>query len=306
MAQLIKVHACISRYEMDLYRYQSRFLRVKKQQWLMLKDAFEKNEFHHFVKKEQMESMEKEGDSLSRIRSYRLKKERSGTTVTYPEANMDSPELSFHATPGSLDELKEMFMKRVFHFQLKWATSTIRDRSFADPSLSDDHNLQELLQKLPDQHLIMYAPVLRVKNTSIALDTILISPGEITCIHFLEGGRHDVYMGSAERFWRKNPGEKDESSLLSPMISLSRTAALVKQLLKEKEIGLKVKKALVCKEGFVEYPEAPYDLTVADKRSYSRWMYPHVHHSMPMKHDQLKAAGVLLANCVIESFRRND
>ena len=40
MAQLIKLQDYVSRYEQDIYRYPSQFIKLKKQQWEKLKAAY--------------------------------------------------------------------------------------------------------------------------------------------------------------------------------------------------------------------------------------------------------------------------
>ncbi|UAL51375.1 NERD domain-containing protein [Bacillus sp. CMF21] len=313
MAQLIKIHSCISRYEMDLYRYQSQFLRLKKQQWQMIMYAYENNEFQQFVRPqtETMDGAEGKKEKENFLRKVRNRLGKKGEIIScdlnIPAADQqaETMEYIFDTVPQSLDELKAKFMNHIFQFQMKWATSTIREKSFADASFYENERLLELLQKLPDQHLIMYNPVFKIKNTSIGLDPILISPGEIVCIHYLEGGQHDVIEGSSERFWTVNPGDHEKKQL-SPLISLNRTGTIVKQLLKESKINLEVKKVLVYKSGFIEFPEAPFDLTLADKRNFNGWFQTYRNSTSPIKHDQLKAAEILLSKCLIDSFRRND
>ncbi|USK32966.1 NERD domain-containing protein [Bacillus sp. F19] len=312
MAQLIKIHSCISRYEMDLYRYQSQFLRLKKQQWQMIKLAYENNEFQQFVRPhtETMDGEEgkEEKKFLRKVRNILRKKEEivsCDLNIPAAEKQADTMEFIFHSVPQSLDELKAKFMNHIFQFQMKWATSTIREKSYADASFYENERLLELLQKLPDQHLIMYNPVFKIKNTSIGLDPILISPGEIVCIHYLEGGQHDVIEGTSERFWTVNPGDHEKKQL-SPLISLNRTGTIVKQLLRESKIDLEVKKVLLYKSGFIEFPQAPYDLTLVDKRNFSGWFQFYRNSTTPIKHEQLKAAEILLSQCLIDSFCRND
>jgi hypothetical protein len=297
---------------MDLYRYQSQFLRLKKQQWQMIKLAYENNEFQQFVRphSEAMDGAEgkEEKKFLRKVRNILRKKEEivsCDLNIPAAEQQADTMEFIFHSIPQSLDDLKAKFMNHIFQFQIKWATSTIREKSFADASFYENERLLELLQKLPDQHLIMYNPVFKIKNTSIGLDPILISPGEIVCIHYLEGGQHDVIEGSSERFWTVNPGGHEKKQL-SPLISLNRTGTIVKQLLRESKIDLEVKKVLMYKSGFIEFPQAPYDLTLVDKRNFSGWFQIYRNSTTPIKHDQLKAAEILLSQCLIDSFRRND
>ncbi len=314
MAQLIKLQSCISRYEMDLYRYQSQFLRLKKRQWLKLKQVYEHNEFQRFLvpQPETSDFQDKSRENnnfLQKVKKRLGKKEEIlsiDVTIEASDENSDSMEIIFQSVPKSLQDLKTKFMNHIFQFQMTWATSTIHEKSFVDSDYYEDERLLELLQKLPDQHLIMYNPVLKMKNAAVLLDPILISPREIVCIHYLEGENHDVFEGSNERFWRINQGDDVEKKQLSPLISLNRTSTIVKQLLKESDVELEVKKVLVCRNGFIEFPAAPFDLTLADKRSFSEWFQTYRQSTTPIKHDQLKAAEVLLANCEIDSFRRND
>ena len=42
MAQIIKIHDCISRYELDPYHYMNQFIRLKKERWEALLEAFDR------------------------------------------------------------------------------------------------------------------------------------------------------------------------------------------------------------------------------------------------------------------------
>ncbi len=42
MAQIIKIHDCISRYELDPYHYMNQFIRLKKERWETLLEAFDR------------------------------------------------------------------------------------------------------------------------------------------------------------------------------------------------------------------------------------------------------------------------
>ena len=56
----------------------------------------------------------------------------------------------------TLEELKKMFIDQFFHFQLKWASSTLREKSYVDPKFLRDTLLRSILQTLPDNYLILY------------------------------------------------------------------------------------------------------------------------------------------------------
>src|SRR5690625_4091912 len=69
--------------------------------------------------------------------------------------------------PRSREQLTRYFLNELSPFQLKWATSTISQTSFIDPSYNDDPTLKHFLQRFPDIYLLMYYPVFTIKNAPI-------------------------------------------------------------------------------------------------------------------------------------------
>lgn len=66
MAQIIKLFDYISRYELDAYRYPSQFIRLKKQQWEKVFQAWENNMFHTVMKvSETLDNQREEEDEKS-------------------------------------------------------------------------------------------------------------------------------------------------------------------------------------------------------------------------------------------------
>src|SRR5690625_1373463 len=98
MAQLIKLQDYISRYEVDMFKYPSQFIRLKKEHYDKL--------FAEWQKVLEYESMS-ETDSL----------------------------LSF---PANELELKQKFLNNILPLQLKWASSTISEVSFLDKMYESD------------------------------------------------------------------------------------------------------------------------------------------------------------------------
>ena len=79
---------------------------------------------------------------------------------------------------------------------------------------------------------------------------------------------------------------------------------IVRQLFHEHEIDLPIKKAIVSRNGYIDYPDAPTELTLLDKRTYEYWFNKMRNHHSPMKSMQIKAAKVLLDYCQVSSYRR--
>ena len=90
-------------------------------------------------------------------------------------------------TPQTLEELKRMFIDQFFHFQMKWASSTLREKSYVDPKYLRDTLLRSIFQTLPDNYLVFYYPILRLKKAPIEFDIIIITPTECICNGFRTG-----------------------------------------------------------------------------------------------------------------------
>ncbi len=183
MAQLVKLQDYISRYQIDLARYPTQFVRLKKNQWERIKrqwelgedisewqhvdneaeaEAYEEKERFSFIKKlfagrqkEATEDVEEVEISNELVSDEDIIPEEE-TTLTF------EPKIVY--APQSIHELKRMFIDQFFHFQMKWASSTLREKSYVDPRFMRDSLLRMLLQTLPDNYLLFYYPILQIRK----------------------------------------------------------------------------------------------------------------------------------------------
>ncbi|MBM7692942.1 hypothetical protein JOC77_002373 [Peribacillus deserti] len=304
MGQLIKLQDYISRYEQDIYRYPAQFVRLKKQQWTQLKAAYLAGELETLGSEpapDEKEMAEEKESVLSKMKKIlkgrqEIVEDYRGPAVESPDAELD---LLFAVTsmPDNLDELKRMFLNKVFRFQLKWVSSTIREKSYIDQVYFFDEKLKFFLQRFPDNFLILYKPIFLVKNAPIELEVILISPIETWCITILEGEEDAAFIGSKERFWLKRHHVHGDKKVLNPLLSANRTANIVSNIYSSFGIESPVKKAVLTRNGYMDYPAAPHDIVFVDKKIYENWLDRMRSISSPLKHNQLKAAKVLLDYC---------
>jgi len=201
-----------------------------------------------------------------------------------------------------LDTLKKQFYQDVFHYQLRWASSTAYEISDLDPKYESDQILKQLLFKLPDTYLLMYHPVLQIEQAPVELEAVLITPLEIFCLAFLKGEKDDIYQAGRDRFWTVFRG-KETDKVLSPLISLKRSKNIVDKLTKK---ILPVKQLIVALNGYVEFfPDSPY-LECLDKRNVDQWFQEQARNPSPLKSLQIKAARMLLDQTRTEYYDRHD
>ncbi|WP_409297139.1 NERD domain-containing protein [Peribacillus sp. SCS-26] len=310
MGQLIKLQDYVSRYEQDIYRYPAQFVRLKTQQWQKLKTAFESGEPAGDMAENVHVHPSEEKGMLERVKSIfkRNVKEEEEQEEEAPVNEEESAELELmmpHAA-RSIDELKRNFLNQIFKFQLKWASSTLQEKSAVDQIFYFDEKLKFFLQRFPDTCLVLYKPVFQLQQAPVELDIILVSPVEIWCITILEGEEDAAFLPMKGRFWIKRAPKKEEKKLLNPQLSVNRTAAVVNRLLTANQIDLPIKKAILTRNGYIDSPSPPADIHFVDKRSFENWFVRIRGIKTPLKHVQLKSAQILLDHCRTSYYSRLD
>ncbi|MEG9298638.1 NERD domain-containing protein [Mangrovibacillus sp. Mu-81] len=305
MAQLIKLQDYVSRYETDLYRYPSQFVRLKKQQWEKMKFHWESGAVFSSIDQEEME---KERPSTARkfMSFFKKKEEDEPEEIEIFKQQADDEielEMSSHSDISTEDELKKHFLDSIFDFQLRWASSTISEKSYVDNSYCYDERLKYLLQRFPDNTLVLYFPVLKIKNAPVELEVILITPTAVWCLSFLEFEDGTAYIGSGERFWLKKWGDT-ETRVLNPLISLKRMERIIEQIIDYAGIEIPVLKGVISRNGYIDYPQAPSGYRFIDKRDHDSWFNQQRSSRSPIKSAQLKAAKAILDYCQTTSFKR--
>ncbi|MDZ5472572.1 nuclease-related domain-containing protein [Bacillus sp. 31A1R] len=312
MGQLIKLQDYVSRYERDIFLYPSRYVRLKKQQWNKVYSAWENQSMFEELTETEPEWLEEEKqpffDKVKGLLKFGKKEAEEEETYQIEEPHDEEENMfqfspNFSSQPDTLDELKQQFLDQLFRFQMKWASTTITEQSFVDKMFYFDERLKYFLQRFPDTFLVLYHPIFLLKKAPVEVETIIITPTEVYCITFLEKEDLSVYIGSKERFWTKR-NQTSEEKVLNPLLALNRTEKIVKKIFELYEIEMPTHKVVLSRNGYFDYPSAPYDVQLIEKRNYDKWFESKRAHRSPLKAIQLKAAQALLQYCQTTSVRR--
>lgn len=301
LAQLIKLEDYVSRYENDILQYPGQFIRLKTRRWEALKEQWRKHQYGQIEKEEQENFEEWLPEKKKRFFPFFKKKEMKFQVPTFPPRPK-----ALYEKADTMEELRQVFLDELFRFQLRWASSTRQQKSYIDRQYIRDVRLRFLLEQLPDQYLIFYEPVFRIKKAPVELDIIILSPIEVLSVRFVEGINFSVFQGSSEKFWKEVDSDY-EQKVLSPLISLNRTANIIKSILREHGMeDFPVCQVLVSQQSFIEYPNAPLALQIVDRRNFKEWHTQLVHQPSPLKLQQLKVARVMLDYCKTVSVKRKE
>ncbi|ALF11852.1 NERD domain-containing protein [Parageobacillus thermoglucosidasius] len=303
MGQLIKLQDYISRYETDVYRYTSEFIRLKKRQWEQTKEQWESNKRNDALPQldETWEWLVEEPSLFEKMKKWfkRSSPQEEETTEAQTNRSIDGEEgLPPIVTEAkNIDELKILFLENIFQLQLKWASSTIWYESAVDKKFYYEEKLKYFLQRFPDTYLCLYKPVFLVKNAPVELDVILLSPTTTWCITFAEGAKDNIIIASSDRFWAEIING-EEKKMVNPSIALQRMGKIVADIYKQYNVDFPIKKAVINRYGYIDYRRSAFsDVHVIDKRNYEQWFSSLRKLAIPLKHAQLKAASCLLRHC---------
>jgi hypothetical protein len=312
MAQLIKLQDYVSRYEQDIYRYPSQFIKLKNQQWDKLKAAYLTGEieqlFNQSYETQLMKTVDEEEKRgiFHKVKGMfrRKQEEEMVEEIETPKKEDNIFSLHIPADTASLEDLKHTFLNQLLRFQIKWGSSTIHEKSFVDNSFFLDEKLRFFLQRFPDTFFVMYKPVFRLKNATVEVEVIVISPTDVWCITFLEAEEDAAFIGSSDKFWLRRHHKHPDKKVLNPFLSVNRMGRIVKQLFDIYEVTLPIRKIVLSRNGYIDYSLAPHDIELLDKRKFPSWFEKMRSGSAPLKHQQLKGAQALLDYCQTTSTRR--
>ncbi len=297
MAQLVKLLDYISRYENDLTRYPNQFLRLKKYQWNRMKIQWENGKYEAVENDLIDEEEYKPKGTLSSLLNFFKGNQKEAEEELQNDVEDEDEGFDFNPNiiyqPNSPEQLRKLYLDQLFHFQIKWASSTLTDKSQVAPKYLRDSLLRSFLQELPDSYLLFYEPIIKLQKAPVELDIILLTPVECMCITVVEAEDLAVFSYESNRFWVKRIGEQ-EVKVLNPLISLNRMTKIIAQLFKEKGIEFPIRKYLISRNGYIDYPLGGYDLELIDRRSYEDWFDSIKKMSTPLKFTQFRAAQTIL------------
>lgn len=291
MAQLIKLYDYVSRYEWNMFRYPSQYIRLKKENWESLYEDWLLGNLGPTLN---------ESNSVINNKPSNLKKIKNFFTKTViEEEKEDTP----FPTMTSELELRKYFLDNLYPFQIKWATSTVSEMSVLDEGVETDKTLKYFLQRFPDIYLLMYYPVFNIRNAPVDGELILISPTNIEIIHLMELEVDKTIMATDERLWTIEVGDEIEHQI-SPIISLKRTEAIIKGILNKKGISFPIERSVVSRTNQILFHTEPFNINIIGKTQYEDWFHRKRNISSPLKKEQLEVAEALIQYCVSTSVRR--
>ncbi|TGB00696.1 NERD domain-containing protein [Halobacillus salinus] len=293
MAQLIKLQDYISRYESNIYQYPTQYIRLKKENWNKMMSLYEQGKLEEPELEEESVAEEEKPSKWKRLLQKREEKEAE------PPHDLKEEE----SIPQSIEELKKYFLDGLYPFQMKWASTTLREKSFVDHAYKDDERLKYFLQRIPDTYFLMYDPIVILRQAEMEALPILIGPQGLEIIYYLDiPGGEGVDPASDKSWFVEQNGVRKK--ILNPMFALNRTESFIKSVWNAYGLDFPVRKVVLAPELSFHHHQEPYMTSYIDLAKYDAWLQEKRQVASPLKHNQLRAADSLLKHCQTTSFKR--
>ncbi|MGP4062634.1 NERD domain-containing protein [Halobacillus sp. H74] len=289
MAQLIKLQDYVSRYERNIFQYPPKYMRLKSVNWEKMRDQFERGLLHEeSTEEEKTEKPTKWNKLLQRLKV---------------EEAEESNEKASPYIPQTLKELKQFFLDGLIPFQLKWASTTLQDKSFLAPAYYEESVLKYFLQRFPDTYLLMYKPIVEMKKAHMELEHIMIGPFGIEIITYLTAPHGELVHPSSEKSWYIEENGVPHRRM-NPLIPLRRSETFVKSVLRKYDLDFPFRKVVLAPDLTFMEGQEPYQTVYIGQDKYVDWFKEKRQIKSPLKHDQLKVAEALLKHSRTTSVRR--
>lgn len=140
MAQLIKLQDYVSRYEKNVFHYPSKYIQLKKENWTKMKERYNLG----LLESLSTDLKEDKDESEHQVKWKQWFRKRLG------EERIEDDHKPISNTPKSMEELKQFYLDGLIPFQLRWASTTLLEKSFLDSVYHEDQQLKFYLQRIPD------------------------------------------------------------------------------------------------------------------------------------------------------------
>lgn len=203
------------------------------------------------------------------------------------------------------EEMKSKFKQMLLPFQIKWATSTLKQESNVPDKLLTTEKFKFFMDELPDNFLLMVNPVFKIDKAFTEAEIILFSPNKLYCISYIENSKNAIITIPKSKFWIQTIGSK-ETKLLSPYLSINRMAEIVKSIFGSTVEDYPVEYIVMAPNGYIEHETQLNKISIIDQRNVEAWLSKMAGLRDPIKFKQLKAAEMMLKHCESTYYNRNE
>src|SRR5699024_2459871 len=146
-------------------------------------------------------------------------------------------------------------------------------------------------------------PVFLIQHADDEGEVIVLSPIDSETIYLLAKDPPVTIVAVGHRLWTREQ-QRTPKAFVSPGRALKRTEQISTRILRTDGMNIPIRKTVLSRSNDILFHSQPYQTNIIGRREYANWFREKRVLASPLKNRQLKAAGILLQNCVTSAVKR--
>lgn len=209
--------------------------------------------------------------------------------------------IELEPTPLSEKQFQAMLIKRRHIQKLQFSCEGATEADLPLLAFVREFGYRKMLMEWNDQHFFMYRPVVEWNGASVELSHIMIGPSHLYLIEWLDGDR-SIYHIAKQKTWIHQPLKGENKKVVNPLIALSRTEEIVRQLLPEYK-GV-IQRVTVTPNGYFDNIPESSTTRFISRSGYDQWIKQVNGRAPIVKAQQIRDTAKLLEHTVQVPFRQ--
>lgn len=203
--------------------------------------------------------------------------------------------------PLSETQLQKMLADRRHIQKLQFACDGLMERDLPHLAFLREIAYQKMRKEWNERHFFLFRPVIEWNGATVELSHLIIGPSHLYLLEWLEGDR-SIYHVSKEKTWIHQPFKGENTRVINPLISLSRTEELVRQILPS-YAGV-IQKVVLAPDGYFDQIPDIRSTQFVGRSEYAHWIKQVNGRAPIVKAQQIRDVATLLEQTAKMPFRQ--
>ena len=203
--------------------------------------------------------------------------------------------------PLSEKQLQKLIGERRHIQKLQFACEGSRETDYPHLAFLRDFAYRTMRSDWNERHFFMFRPVVEWHGATVELCHLIIGPSQLYLVEWLEGDR-SIYHVSKEKTWVHQPLKGENTRVVNPLIALSRTEDLIRQILPH--YAVVIQKVIIAPNGYFDNVPQLRVTQYIGRNEYTEWMRQVNGRAPLVKAQQIRDVATLLNATAKMPFRQ--
>ena len=171
--------------------------------------------------------------------------------------------------PLSESQYQKLLRERRHIQKLQFACEGVLEADLPHLAFIRDFAYRVMRTDWNERHFFLYRPVIEWNGAMVELSHVIVGPTHLYIVEWLEGDR-SIYHISKEKTWVHQPLKGENTRVVNPLIALTRTEELIRQILPD-YAGV-LQKVVIATNGYFDNVPTVRSTQYIGRNEYTEWM----------------------------------